>query len=91
MPAPANAWAFADMLIVTRTAAAAAKVIVNFLMRPPTFCFDARVDEWCKHRVTSGILSRSGAVVEDAVSVMQRIQGQVGGRGYLHLCRILAL
>jgi hypothetical protein len=32
MPAPANAWAFADMLMVTRTAAAAAKVIVNFLI-----------------------------------------------------------
>jgi hypothetical protein len=32
MPAPANAWALADMLIVTRTAAAAAKVIVSFLI-----------------------------------------------------------
>jgi hypothetical protein len=32
MPAPAEAWAFADMLIVTRTAAAAAKVIVTFLI-----------------------------------------------------------
>jgi hypothetical protein len=78
------------MLIVTRTAAAAAKVIESFLMRPPTYCVDARVDEWCKHRVTSGILSRSGAVVETPVSVMQRIQGQVGGRGYLHLYRISA-
>jgi hypothetical protein len=33
MPAPADAWAFADMLIVSRTAAAAAKVVVNFLIR----------------------------------------------------------
>jgi hypothetical protein len=34
MPAPADAWAFAAMLIATRTAAAAAKVIANFLIKP---------------------------------------------------------
>ena len=33
MPAPADAWAFADMLIVIRTAVAAAKVIANFFIR----------------------------------------------------------
>jgi hypothetical protein len=33
MPAPADAWAFADILIVTRTAAAAAKVIVSFFIK----------------------------------------------------------
>ncbi|HLN39711.1 MAG TPA: hypothetical protein VK337_18180 [Xanthobacteraceae bacterium] len=76
MPAPADAWAFADMLIVSRTAAAAAKVIATFLIDPPTYCVDAKVDEWCKHRVTSGILGRSGAVVETVVWVMQRMQGQ---------------
>src|ERR1700675_3869813 len=78
------------MLIVTRTAAAAAKVIENFRMRPPTYCVDARVDEWCKHRVTSGNIMPFRSRCGDAVSVVRRIQGQVGGRRYLHLYRISA-
>jgi len=42
MPAPANAWAFADVLIVTRTAAAAAKIIVNFLIS------SSDLVDWCE-------------------------------------------
>ena len=67
MPAPADAWALAATLIVTRTAAAAAKVVANFLMRPPTYCVDARVDDWCKYRLTTQNIKPSRRPCGDAL------------------------
>src|SRR5579864_260974 len=91
MPAPAGVWACAAMLIVSRTAAAAAKVVANFFMRSSNTI--ALMRQWTNGASTrryAKILRRSGAVVETLILDMRRIQGQVGGRGYLRPYRISA-